>query len=37
MNKFKKTIAIDFKLPAIAYIDDRGMRFTTWKDMMNYF
>lgn len=25
------------KLPAIAYIDDRGIRFTNWKDMMNYF
>lgn len=22
---------------AIAYIDDRGIRFTNWKDMMNYF
>ena len=25
------------KLPAIAYIDDRGIRFTNWKDMLNYF
>jgi len=25
------------KPPAIAYIDDRGIRFTNWKDMMNYF
>lgn len=22
---------------AIAYIDDRGIRFTSWKDMLNYF
>lgn len=25
------------KKPAIAYIDDRGMRFTNWTDMLNYF
>jgi hypothetical protein len=25
------------KLPAIAYIDDRGLRFTNWRDMLNYF
>lgn len=25
------------KLPAIAYIDDRGIRFTNWTDMLNYF
>lgn len=25
------------KLPAIAYIDDRGVRFTNWFDMLNYF
>lgn len=25
------------KLPAIAYIDDRGLRFTNWMDMRNYF
>jgi len=25
------------KLPAIAYIDDRGIRFTNWKDILNYF
>ena len=25
------------KLPAIAYIDDRGIRFTNWKDTLNYF
>jgi hypothetical protein len=22
---------------AIAYIDDRGLRFTNWRDMLNYF
>ena len=25
------------KIPAIAYIDDRGLRFTNWKDILNYF
>lgn len=25
------------KIPAIAYIDDRGVRFTNWKDIINYF
>ncbi len=25
------------KPPAIAYIDDRGIRFTNWKDIKNYF
>ena len=25
------------KPPAIAYIDDRAIRFTNWKDMLNYF
>ena len=25
------------KIPAIAYIDDRGIRFTNWKDILNYF
>ena len=27
----------DKKLPAIAYIDDRGIRFTRWTDILNYF
>lgn len=27
----------NIKLPAIAYIDDRGIRFTNWKDILNYF
>jgi hypothetical protein len=27
----------DKKLPAIAYIDDRGIRFTRWIDILNYF
>jgi len=31
-------IEITNKKPiALIYIDDRGMRFTNWKDMMNYF
>lgn len=25
------------KRPAIAYIDDRAVRFTNWTDMLNYF
>ncbi len=25
------------KTPAIAYIDDRGLRFTNWVDMLNHF
>ena len=25
------------KLPALAYIDDRAVRFTNWQDMKNYF
>jgi len=25
------------KVPAIAYIDDRGIRFTNWNDIVNYF
>lgn len=25
------------KLPAVAYIDDRGIRFTNWRDIKNYF
>jgi len=27
----------DKKVPAIAYVDDRGLRFTNWQDMLNYF
>lgn len=27
----------DKKLPAIAYIDDRAIRFTNWGDMIRYF
>ena len=25
------------KTPAVAYIDDRGIRFINWKDTLNYF
>jgi hypothetical protein len=25
------------KLPALAYVDDRALRFTTWVDVKNYF
>lgn len=27
----------NIKPDAVAYIDDRGIRFTNWKDMYNYF
>ena len=27
----------NIKDPAIAYIDDRGIRFTNWPDMVKYF
>ncbi len=27
----------NIKPPAIAYIDDRGIRFTNWEDMLKYF
>ena len=27
----------NYKPKAIAYIDDRAIRFTNWKDMLNYF
>lgn len=25
------------KLPAVAYVDDRAIRFTNWRDIQNYF
>lgn len=34
---FDKVIITSVKLPAIAYIDDRAIRFTNWQDMINYF
>lgn len=30
-------IITDHKPVAIAYIDDRAIRFTNWRDMLNYF
>lgn len=40
-NKFWDTPSVlgisNRKLPAIAYIDDRGIRFTNWTDVLNYF
>lgn len=27
----------NIKLPALAYIDDRGIRFTNWEDIVKYF
>lgn len=26
----------NLKLPAMIYVDDRGLRFTNWKDTLNY-
>lgn len=34
---FPKMEVTNRKPPAIAYIDDRGIRFTNWKDMERYF
>jgi len=34
---FMNLIITDKKLPAIAYIDDRGIRFTNWMDIKKYF
>ena len=34
---YKDFSVTNIKPPAIAYIDDRGIRFTNWKDMLNYF
>lgn len=36
LNKYLLEVT-NIKPPAIAYIDDRGIRFTNWKDMLNYF
>lgn len=34
----KRVIGItNRKLPALAYVDDRGVRFTNWADIVNYF
>jgi 5'(3')-deoxyribonucleotidase len=34
---FMRLTVTDKKLPAIAYIDDRGIRFTNWPDIKKYF
>ncbi|GAI89623.1 unnamed protein product [marine sediment metagenome] len=35
---YQENFEVTNKKPiAIAYIDDRGIRFTNWKDMLNYF
>jgi len=39
---FPSRVMIELKVtkekpPAIAYIDDRAIRFTNWKDILNYF
>jgi len=35
--KIKVDEVTNYKPKAVAYIDDRGIRFTTWRDMLNYF
>lgn len=34
---FERIVITDRKMPAIAYIDDRGIRFTNWSDIKKYF
>jgi len=34
---FHNIVITDKKIPAIAYIDDRGIRFTNWNDIKKYF
>lgn len=34
---FENIVITDRKMPAIAYIDDRGIRFTNWSDIKKYF
>ena len=34
---FKDVEITNMKPRAVAYIDDHGIRFTTWQDMANYF
>ncbi len=34
---FPEMIVGNRKMTAIAYIDDRGLRFTNWQDMYRYF
>jgi ribonucleotide monophosphatase NagD (HAD superfamily) len=37
VGHFYEPEVTNVKPKAIAYIDDRGLRFTNWKDMLNYF
>jgi len=36
-NKIEVDDVTDTKPKAVAYIDDRAIRFTNWRDMLNYF
>ena len=36
-NGFPELEVTNRKRPAIAYIDDRGLRFTNWRDVARYF
>ncbi len=37
-RKYRVKVKVtNIKPPAIAYIDDRAIRFTNWRDMLNYF
>ena len=33
----KDIVVTNVKMPAMVYIDDRGLRFTNWSDMLRYF
>jgi hypothetical protein len=35
--EIQKLEVTDRKLPSLAYIDDRAIRFTAWQDILNYF
>ena len=36
-NNFPELKVTNKKVPALAYIDDRGIRFTNWEDIVKYF
>lgn len=36
-HNFPELEVTNIKPPAISYIDDRGVRFTNWTDILNYF
>ena len=36
-HKFPEMKVTNVKVPSVAFIDDRGIRFTNWKDIYKYF